>query len=221
MPLRLEWRTPAELKEHPKNWRTHPENQVAALNGIIGEVGWAGAVLFNERTGHIIDGHARRKVPKKLLIDGKLPVLIGRWSKEDEAKILATHDPIAMLARQDNAKLDALLASVKTSDDAVRAMLANMASASSPADDAVLAELKAGAAGAKEEHSTIANDLTLIAVFETPAELAEARRLLRVAKSQSPATAILTALRQTFGPYLSTGAGAKPASTSTSTGQSP
>jgi adenine-specific DNA methylase len=30
-PLRLEWRSPEELAENPRNWRTHPEAQVAAL----------------------------------------------------------------------------------------------------------------------------------------------------------------------------------------------
>ena len=31
MPLRLEWRTPAELADNPANWQHHPEKQIAAL----------------------------------------------------------------------------------------------------------------------------------------------------------------------------------------------
>jgi hypothetical protein len=54
-PLRLEWRTPAELAENPRNWRSHPQGQAAALDGLLDEVGWAGALLYNERTGRLID----------------------------------------------------------------------------------------------------------------------------------------------------------------------
>src|SRR5260370_40602406 len=60
-PLRLEWRSPSELAENPANWRRHPDAQLAALSDVIAEVGWAGAGLYNERTGRLIDGHLRRK----------------------------------------------------------------------------------------------------------------------------------------------------------------
>ena len=77
-PLRLEWRSPAELADNPRNGRRHPEAQVAALTDAMAEVGWAGALLFNERTGRLIDGHARRKVA---LAQGAetVPVLVGSW----------------------------------------------------------------------------------------------------------------------------------------------
>src|SRR3990167_4976182 len=89
--LRLEWRSPEELAENPHNWRTHPEPQLTALTDVIADVGWAGACLYNEQTGRLIDGHARKKVA---LQQGsqKVPVLIGSWSPEQEAKILATLD---------------------------------------------------------------------------------------------------------------------------------
>lgn len=57
-PLRLEWRSPAELAENPRNWRQHPDSQMGALSSVLAEVGWAGACLFNERTGRLIDGPA-------------------------------------------------------------------------------------------------------------------------------------------------------------------
>jgi hypothetical protein len=62
LPLRLEYRSPAELAENPRNWRTHPEAQTRALADVMAEVGWAGALLYNERTRRLIDGHARRKL---------------------------------------------------------------------------------------------------------------------------------------------------------------
>src|SRR5690348_5228782 len=82
MPLRLEYREPSELAENPANWRQHPASQVRVLSDVIAEVGWAGALLFNERTGRLVDGHARRYLPKHLLVGGKVLVLIGNWSEE-------------------------------------------------------------------------------------------------------------------------------------------
>ncbi len=124
--LRLEWRSPAELAENPHNWRTHPEAQVAALGDVIGEVGWAGACLYNERTGRLIDGHARKSVA---LAQGceKVPVLVGSWDEAQEAKILATLDPLAALAEADAPKLDALLREVSTGSEALQQMLAGLA----------------------------------------------------------------------------------------------
>jgi hypothetical protein len=92
-PLRLEWRSPAELAEHPRNWRWHPDTQRAALADLIADVGWAGACLYNERTGHLLDGHLRKRIGTAQRID-KIPMLIGNGSEEQELKILATLDPI-------------------------------------------------------------------------------------------------------------------------------
>jgi hypothetical protein len=83
--LRLEWRDPEVLEDNPKNWRRHPRAQATALQGVMTEVGWAGAALYNERTGRLIDGHLRKKIAKK---GEKIPVLIGSWNEEQEAKIL-------------------------------------------------------------------------------------------------------------------------------------
>jgi hypothetical protein len=120
----LEWRRPEELAENPANWRAHPAGQTAALAGALAEVGWAGAVLYNERTGRLIDGHARRKLPPELLVDGRLPVLVGSWNEEQEQLILATLDPLAAMAETDAPKLAALLRQVDTDSEALRPMLA-------------------------------------------------------------------------------------------------
>src|SRR4051794_23230836 len=93
--LRLEWVDPAELKANDFNWRRHPPGQVAALSAVIEEVGWAGALLYNERTGRLIDGHARKELFEG---KGKVPVLIGSWDEVAERKILATLDPLGALA---------------------------------------------------------------------------------------------------------------------------
>lgn len=121
-PLRLEWRSPAELAENPRNWKNHPPQQVQALADVIAEVGWAGACLFNERTGRLIDGHARRKVAIEQGCE-RVPVLVGDWSEADEAKILATLDPLSAMAEADAGKLAALLADVRTDSESIQAML--------------------------------------------------------------------------------------------------
>lgn len=127
-PLRLEWRSPSELAENPANWRTHPPQQITALTDAIADVGWAGACLYNERTGRLIDGHARKKVALEQGTD-KIPVLIGSWTEAQEKVILATLDPLAALAEADSAKLDALLREVQTSSEAVAGMLTELAQA--------------------------------------------------------------------------------------------
>ena len=125
--LRLEWRSPAELAENPANWRVHPAEQLSALVGVLAEVGWAGACLYNETSGRLIDGHARRKVALDQGAE-RVPVLIGRWTPEQEAKILATLDPLSALAKADTDKLDALLAEVQSDNSAVSALLNSLAS---------------------------------------------------------------------------------------------
>jgi DNA modification methylase len=125
-PLRLEWRSPAELAENPRNWRRHPPAQVSALSDAIGEVGWAGACLYNERTGRLIDGHARRKVALEQGCE-RVPVLVGSWDEAQEAKILATLDPLSAMAEADAQALEALLAGVQTGSAPLLAMLADLA----------------------------------------------------------------------------------------------
>src|SRR5262245_51772281 len=103
--LRLEWVEAGSLTANPRNWRKHPDTQMAAIKGLIAdpEVGWAGALLFNERTGRLIDGHARQKISDAKAL---VPVLIGSWSEEAEKRILLTLDPIAGMAVADIAQLE-------------------------------------------------------------------------------------------------------------------
>jgi DNA modification methylase len=124
--LRLEWIDPKTLTPNPKNWRRHPEHQRDALADVLGEVGWAGAALYNEQTGKLVDGHLRLDVALRRG-DEAIPVLVGSWDEADEAKILATLDPIAALATADAAALDSLLREVNTGSAAVMDMLAELA----------------------------------------------------------------------------------------------
>jgi len=125
-PLRLEWIEAGSLTENPLNWRRHSQEQLQSLRELLDDptVGWAGACLYNERTGRLIDGHARRQV-----VDPKtpVPVLVGDWSEEAEAKILATLDPVGAMAAGDAAAYEALIAKVQADGLWVRDLLHNTA----------------------------------------------------------------------------------------------
>ncbi|MBL8825384.1 MAG: hypothetical protein JNM18_00265 [Planctomycetaceae bacterium] len=89
----------SELRPHPKNWRMHPPEQQDALRGVLAET-----------------------TP-----DAEVPVLIVDLSAEEAAKLLVVHDPLAAMAGTNEQLLHELLAEVETQNDAVRAMLDNLA----------------------------------------------------------------------------------------------
>jgi hypothetical protein len=122
-PLRLEWLDADDLRANDFNWRSHPAAQENALRDVLAEVGWAGALLYNERTGRLIDGHLRKKVAA----GQRVPVLVGNWDEGQEKKILATLDPIAAMATADRDRLDALLRDVQTGSEALARMLTELA----------------------------------------------------------------------------------------------
>ena len=108
-PVRLEWVRADTLRTNPRNWRRHGEGQLAAIRESLDGVGWAGALLFNERTGRLIDGHGRLEVVKPTDV---VPVLVGSWTEEQENQILLTLDPISAMADFDAGSLVDLLADV-------------------------------------------------------------------------------------------------------------
>lgn len=117
---------PADLKPNEKNWRTHPDSQLATLSDVIDQVGWAGVCLFNESTGRLIDGHARREIAIKNGV-AEVPVLIGSWTEEQERLILATFDPISAQATIDEAKLADLLKQIETDSKPLQDLLGKLA----------------------------------------------------------------------------------------------
>ena len=117
---------PGNLMANPRNWRTHPDEQVSALGGVMREVGIVQNVIVNKRTGHLIDGHARVEEAVRIK-QPTIPITYVDLSEEEEALILATLDPITALAQSDTVKLDALLHDVSTADPAIMAMLDELA----------------------------------------------------------------------------------------------
>jgi len=117
---------PDDLVPNPRNWRTHPAEQQAALSGALAEVGWVAEVLVNRATGHVVDGHLRvelalaRKEPT-------VPVTYVELSEDEERLVLATLDPLAAMATAERDALAALLADLSPGDGAVASLLADLA----------------------------------------------------------------------------------------------
>jgi len=117
---------PADLLPNPRNWRTHPAEQQRALTGALGEVGWVAEVLVNRTTGHVVDGHLRIE----LALDRNeptVPVTFVELTEDEERIVLATLDPLAAMADAEAASLAELLAGLEPADEALRALLDDLA----------------------------------------------------------------------------------------------
>lgn len=124
---------PAELIANPRNWRTHPDNQRAALTAVLGRVGWVQKVVVNRRSGFVVDGHLRVAVAVERG-EASLPVVYVDLDDEEEGIILATFDPIGAMASRDDAIMASLLADVGiTGNDTLDALLARLRADEEPA----------------------------------------------------------------------------------------
>src|SRR5688572_2678564 len=86
---------PATLVPNPLNPRLHPEQQRAAMRGILSEVGWVDTIKVNTRTGLLIDGHERRQ--EAIEAGQMVPVLYVDLSPEEERLIVSAFDPLASM----------------------------------------------------------------------------------------------------------------------------
>lgn len=89
------WMDPELLLDHHLNWRGHPEEQMDALDESIAEHGWLQEVLWNKRTGRILDGHARVKRAKEKM--ERCVVHVLDVDEDEEERILASIDRIGEL----------------------------------------------------------------------------------------------------------------------------
>ena len=115
----------SELIPHPRNWRRHPQAQADALRGVLAEIGYADALLVRETPDGLmlIDGHLRAETTP----DMEVPVLVLDVTEDEADKMLVTLDPLAAMATAAEDVLAALLESVVTESDALRAMLDDLA----------------------------------------------------------------------------------------------
>jgi DNA modification methylase len=113
----------SSLAANPKNWRVHPKAQQAALDGVLREVGWVQNVIVNQRTGFVVDGHAR--VAMAVQRGEQVPVVYVDLSEEEEALVLATLDPLSAMATTDEAMLASLKAGMTEAHQALAAATAD------------------------------------------------------------------------------------------------
>jgi DNA modification methylase len=113
------------LIPNARNWRRHPQAQADALRGALAEIGYADALLVRETPDglQLIDGHLRAETTP----DMEVPVLVLDVDEAEADKLLATLDPLAAMAVPDAAALEALLAEVTVSSEALQAMLDDLA----------------------------------------------------------------------------------------------
>jgi DNA modification methylase len=116
----------AELTANPANWRRHPETQTEALVGAIEEIGFVVPVIFNQRTGRLVDGHARVEEARKAGM-ATLPVTMIDLSEDEERIALASLDPLSTLAEMDAEALGALLDDIHVDNPALQTMFDGLA----------------------------------------------------------------------------------------------
>lgn len=111
-----------DLRPNPKNWRTHPDRQREALQGVLAEIGYADALLARELSDGslmLIDGHLRAETTP----EQEVPVLVLDLDEAEAEKLLAVLDPLSALAGRDENLLTDLLATVETESTALQEML--------------------------------------------------------------------------------------------------
>jgi len=113
---------PDQLLANPRNWRMHPKTQLDALAGVLYPVRWVQNIIVNQRTGYVIDGHARIALAISRG-EPSVPVVYVDLDENEEGIILAALDPLAGMAITDKAKLAELLADITVTDEALLAML--------------------------------------------------------------------------------------------------
>lgn len=113
----------ADLMKNPLNWRLHDDDQRQALDAMLRDVGFAGAVLTRELedgTLQLIDGHLRGEV---LPQEFKVPVLVLDVTKEEADRLLLTYDPISAMAKVDGARLAELISGADFKGEGISLLL--------------------------------------------------------------------------------------------------
>jgi hypothetical protein len=114
-----------DVRPHPRNWRTHPPEQRAALASVLAEIGFAGALLAREDEEgrlELIDGHLRAETSP----DEIVPVLVVDLDAKEADQLLVVHDPLSALAGVDGSRLSELLQCVTFEQPAIEDLLASL-----------------------------------------------------------------------------------------------
>jgi hypothetical protein len=118
---------PLQLLANPKNARIHPQAQQEALSSVLDDIGWVASVKVNQRTGFVVDGHARVALAITKA-ESTIPVDYLDLTDEEEALVLATFDTLGAQATSDPEQLRALLDEVQPKAEALASLLERLAS---------------------------------------------------------------------------------------------
>ena len=121
-------RIPArDLQDHQHNWRTHPQAQREALQGVLSDLGIASALLVYDspRQGGlcVIDGHLRKSLDPAQ----EWPCLMLDLDDDEATYLLATHDPLGAMAEASREALAQVLETVQSGQTSVQQLLAQLA----------------------------------------------------------------------------------------------
>lgn len=104
-----ELRDPTSLVEHPRNYNTHPAEQIRLLAKIIQHQGWRNPITVSKRSGFVVKGHGRLAAAM-LLKTEKVPVDVQDYKDEaSEVADMIADNRIAELAEADQDGLKGLL----------------------------------------------------------------------------------------------------------------
>jgi hypothetical protein len=149
-----------DLHPCPWNWREHPLKQREALQAIIAEVGYAGAAIARELPDgalELIDGHMRAELDPEQVI----PVLVLDVNEDEARKLLATFDPLGVMAEADEEAQWKLLEEIDVEEAGLRKMLDELpvidddVLCTAPTMQAVMDQLNQGWIG-KKVYATVA-----------------------------------------------------------------
>lgn len=117
---------PDQLLANPRNWRLHPKQQQDVLGGVLDSVGFVQSIIVNQRSGFVVDGHARVALAISKH-QPTVPVVYVELDDHEEALILATLDPISAMAGRDDELLASLIQDVQIEQGPVSDLLASLA----------------------------------------------------------------------------------------------
>lgn len=72
-----------DVKPHPKNPNTHPDEQVELLAKIISDTGWRSPIVVSKRSGYVVKGHGRLAAAKHAGFD-RVPVDLQDYDSEEQ-----------------------------------------------------------------------------------------------------------------------------------------
>lgn len=98
-----------DLKPHPKNPNKHPAEQIRLMTKIIGHQGWRSCIVVSNRSGYIVEGHARAQAAAAMGL-AEVPVDFQDFDTEaDELAHLIDDNAISEFSGMNAVQLESLL----------------------------------------------------------------------------------------------------------------